>query len=57
MNARERVMAALRREEPDRVPYCELGIDRALARQLMGWGAAESQAVNSARGRRPVVLT
>jgi uroporphyrinogen-III decarboxylase len=46
MNARERVMAALQREEPDRVPYCELGIDRALARQLMGWGAAESQAAD-----------
>ena len=46
MNARERVMAALRREEPDRVPYCELGVDRALAQQLMGWRAAESQATD-----------
>jgi uroporphyrinogen decarboxylase len=37
MNSRERVMAALRREEPDRVPFCELAIDRALAQKLMGW--------------------
>ena len=37
MNSRERVAAALQRRQPDRVPYCELGVDRALARQLMGW--------------------
>ena len=46
MNSRERVLAALRREQPDRVPYCELGIDRVLAQRLMGWGAPESQAAN-----------
>jgi uroporphyrinogen-III decarboxylase len=46
MNARERMLAALRREEPDRVPYCELGIDRALAQRLMGWGEPESQAAD-----------
>lgn len=46
MNSRERVLAALRREEPDRVPYCELGIDLALAKKLMGWGEATSQAAN-----------
>ena len=44
MNSRERVLAALRREEPDRVPYCEQGIDRALAMRLMGWGEPVSQA-------------
>lgn len=44
MNSRERVLAALRREEPDHVPYCELAIDRALAQKLMGWGQALSQA-------------
>jgi uroporphyrinogen-III decarboxylase len=37
MNARERVLTALRCEEPDRVPYCEIGIDRALARRMLGW--------------------
>jgi uroporphyrinogen decarboxylase len=37
MTSRERVLAALRREEPDRVPYCELGVDRALAERLLGW--------------------
>jgi uroporphyrinogen-III decarboxylase len=46
MNSRERVLAALSREEPDRVPYCELAIDRALAQKLMGWGALESQAAD-----------
>lgn len=42
MNSRERVLAALRGEEPDRVPYCELGIDRALAANLMGMGVLDS---------------
>jgi uroporphyrinogen-III decarboxylase len=46
MNPRERVLAALRGEQPDRVPYCELGIDRALAQRLMGWGEPTSQASN-----------
>ena len=46
MTSRERVLAALRREEPDRVPYCELGIDRSLAQQFMGWGKPESQKAN-----------
>jgi uroporphyrinogen-III decarboxylase len=46
MTSRERVVTALRREEPDRVPYCELGIDRALACRLMGWEEPKSQAAN-----------
>jgi uroporphyrinogen decarboxylase len=46
MNSRERVLAALRGEELDRVPYCEIGIDRALAQKLMGWGEPKSQARN-----------
>ena len=46
MTSRERVLAALRREEPDRVPYCELGVDRALAVRLMGWGQARGQAAD-----------
>ncbi len=46
MTSRERVLAALHRKEPDRVPYCELGIDRALAQRLMGWGQPASQATN-----------
>ena len=46
MNSRERVAAALRCQQPDRVPYCELGIDRALAQKLMGWGPGTSQAAN-----------
>jgi hypothetical protein len=46
MNSRERVLTALRGEEPDRVPYCELGIDRALAQNLLGWGEPQTQAAN-----------
>jgi uroporphyrinogen decarboxylase len=46
MNSRERVAAALRREVPDRVPYCELGIDRSLAQTIMGWGQSVSQAAD-----------
>ncbi|MHB0858349.1 MAG: uroporphyrinogen decarboxylase family protein [Anaerolineae bacterium] len=46
MSSRERVQAALQRSEPDRVPYCEIGVDRALAQQLMGWGAPLSQAAD-----------
>jgi len=37
MTSRHRVLAALRCEEPDRVPYCELWIDREMAQKLMGW--------------------
>jgi uroporphyrinogen-III decarboxylase len=46
MNARERVMCALRGEVPDRVPYCELGVDRALANRLLGWSEPASQAAD-----------
>jgi len=46
MTSRERVFTALGRREPDRVPYCELGVDRALAQRVMGWGAPASQASN-----------
>lgn len=36
----------MRCEQPDRVPYCELGIDRALAQKLMGWDEVASQRYN-----------
>ena len=36
MTSRERVMKTLRLGEPDRVPYMELAVDRALAQKLMG---------------------
>jgi len=44
MNSRERVLAALKCEEPDRVPYFELAVDRALAQDLMGWGKESVEA-------------
>ncbi len=37
MSSRERVLAALACQEPDRVPFFELGIDPSLAARLMGW--------------------
>ena len=43
MSPRERVAAALRREEPDRVPRCELSVDRALSAKLLGWSGAGDQ--------------
>ena len=46
MISRERILTALRKEEPDRVPYCELGIDRVLAQRLMEREEPESQAAN-----------
>jgi uroporphyrinogen decarboxylase len=49
MTSRERVLTALARKQPDRVPYCELGIDRALAQRLMGWEGAATQAANLER--------
>jgi uroporphyrinogen-III decarboxylase len=36
MTSRQRVLAALRLEKPDRVPYVEIGVDPALAEQLLG---------------------
>ena len=46
MTSRERVLCALRREQPDRVPYCELGVDRALASRLLGWQGIGTQRSN-----------
>ena len=37
LNHRERVMAALSRQEPDNIPYCELAIYRVFAAKLLGW--------------------
>lgn len=37
MNSRERVHTALQRKQPDKVPYCELAVDRALAARFMRW--------------------
>ncbi len=47
-SSRERVLTALQCRQPDRVPYCEFGIDRALANALMGWYTAgpHNQAAN-----------
>ena len=43
MTSRERVAAALRREEPDRLPWCEMAVDPYLSEQLMHWGGPEDQ--------------
>ena len=36
MTSRERVLCALRGGRPDRVPYCELGVDEAIVARLLG---------------------
>ena len=41
MTSRERILAALRCEEPDRVPYVELWIDAVMGRTLMAWEGEE----------------
>ena len=38
MNSCERVLAALRREEADRVPYCEEYVSRPFAESTHGLG-------------------
>jgi uroporphyrinogen decarboxylase len=53
-NKRDRVMAALNRQEPDRVPYCELNIDRVFAAKLLGWD--EKPYVNALDEETPFTL-
>lgn len=43
MTSRERVAAALRCQTPDRLPWCEIGVDPYLVTELLGWGP-ENQA-------------
>lgn len=49
MSPRERVMAALNRQETDRVPHCELFVDVAMASQLLGWKNAGAATGGSVR--------
>jgi hypothetical protein len=51
---RERVMAALSGQEPDRVPYCELNIDRVFGAKLLGWD--EKPYVNALDEETPFTL-
>lgn len=46
MTSRQRVLTALAGGEADRVPYMELGVDRALAQKLLGWQGASTQRSN-----------
>jgi uroporphyrinogen decarboxylase len=45
VNSRDRVLAALQRREPDRVPYCEVAVARSFASRLMGWPGSGSAAM------------
>ena len=38
MTSKERVATALRRELPDRLPWCELLVDPYLTTKMLGWG-------------------
>ena len=46
MTSRDRILTALRCEEPDRVPYLELAVDRALSDRLLGKGTDTTQRTN-----------
>jgi uroporphyrinogen decarboxylase len=54
MSNRERVTVALKGAEPDRVPYCELAIDRAFAAKALGWN--EKPKVNALEQNNPFTL-
>ena len=43
MLQRDRILTTLRREEADRVPYTELGVDPYLAQKLMGWEEVQDE--------------
>jgi uroporphyrinogen decarboxylase len=49
MISRERVLAALARREPDRVPLCENSVDRALAMRIPGLESFEGKPVQADR--------
>jgi uroporphyrinogen-III decarboxylase len=49
MSARERVMAALKRKDTDRVPHCELFVDVAMAEKLLGWESSSGATGGSLR--------
>ncbi len=46
MTSRERVLTALQRQQPDRVPHIEIAIDRSLANRLMGWPQPPGAAID-----------
>jgi uroporphyrinogen decarboxylase len=46
MTSRERVLAALQRREPDRVPYCEIAVSRPFAERLLGWGQPVTESID-----------
>jgi uroporphyrinogen-III decarboxylase len=50
MNSRDRVLAALRGEQPDRVPFVEGGIDLPIQQALVGQETFLPEAVNEAIG-------
>ena len=50
MNSRERVLAALRLEQPDRVPFVEGGVDPPIERALLGKDSYLPEEVNQVMG-------
>ncbi|MCX6030862.1 MAG: hypothetical protein NT169_16400 [Chloroflexi bacterium] len=57
MDSRERVLAALRREQPDRVPFVEGGIDLPMQRALMGRDQFLPEELNEVMGRDNLGVT
>jgi len=50
MNSRERVLTALRREQPDRVPFVEGGVDPPIQRALVGKDSFLPEELNAVTG-------
>lgn len=56
MTSRERVLCALSGGTPDRVPYCELGVDEPVVRQLLGESLSERPYESGECADNPVEL-
>ena len=55
LKSRERVLLALSRKEPDRVPFCELAVDRGLAQKLLNWDR-EADVGTASRNQNPYTI-
>ncbi len=55
MTSRERVLTALARKEPDKVPYCELAVDKGFAEKLLNT-QADADIGTSSRTENPYTV-
>ena len=55
MNSRDRVLKALKREEPDQVPFCDVAVDKGLAQKLLNW-EGDTDIGSSSRTENPYTI-